>query len=529
MLNWLIGLLFTVFLFYTGRKLIRDLHMMQQNSYMNQRYARWLKEHGKKKIGRKQLLPLAAALPLVFGDRGAGFAAALLCLAYGYLIYDDQAPAEKKKLVFTNRAKRLYGAALLLAVFLALLAVLLFYVHWRLFGIVLLTLTGACSYQLMLWGNLIMRPLEESVNADFYQDAQRIVREMPNLKVIGITGSFGKTSTKFILGRILSEKYNTLITPDSYNTPMGITKVIRTMLKPSHEIFVAEMGAKQAGDITELCELVNPTIGIVTAIGEQHLASFGSIEKIVATKLELINFLPPYGTAVLNLDDENIRGHLAQVKVPVVSYGLDWEDLDYRAGDIQITPKGAVFKVEKKDGVSQIFTTRLLGRHNVANILAAVAAAGLLGVDLNTAAKAVRTLEPVPHRLSWQRTPQNIVVIDDAFNANPVGAQVALEVLAKMPGNKKILVTPGMVELGEKQDMLNRDFAQSAAVVCDVIILIGAKHSLPLQEGLAAVSFPQERLFVAKSLADANQKIQEVTSSGDVILFENDLPDTYNE
>ena len=529
MLNFLLGLSLAAFLLYTGRKLIRDLHMMQQNSYMNSRYSRWLKSHYKRNIFAVDFLPLLSLLILSIGERGVIWSVVVLLACYIFLFCQYDPPQEKKKLVFTNRAKRLYIAANLISILLALVAVILFYIRMRFYSIVLFTATSTFTFVLMMIANLIMQPLERSINNSFYKDTQRMIREMPNLKVIGLTGSFGKTSTKFILGRMLSEKFNTLITPDSYNTPMGITKVIRTMLKPSHEIFVAEMGAKQKGDIRELCELANPSIGILTAIGEQHLETFGNLQNIIDTKFELIDFLPADGIAILNLDDENIRSHLNKVTVPIVSYGMEQENLDYIAYDVQVTAKGSVFKVKNKAGQEQVFTTKLLGRHNIHNILAAIAAAGVMGVSMEMAAKAVKTLEPVPHRLSWQRTPQNIVVIDDAFNSNPVGSQIALEVLAKIPGNKKIIVTPGMVELGEKEELLNKDFAQSAAVVCDYIILVGKKHSRPLQEGLEAVSFPQERLFVAQNLEEANGKIREITEPGDVILFENDLPDTYNE
>jgi len=351
---------------------------------------------------------------------------------------------------------------------------------------------------------------------------------MPNLKIIGITGSFGKTSTKYILSKILAEKFNVLMTPESYNTAMGVTKVIRTDLKPIHEVFIVEMGAKQPGDIKELCELTSPQFGILTAIGEQHLDTFKNIEGVKRTKHELVESLPTQGIAFLNGDNEHIRT-LPKTAVRKVYYGIANENLDYTASNIQMTEMGSTFTVRQQNGDLLTLQTPLLGKYTIYNILAAVAVACELKIDVKIIGYAVKNLEAVPHRLQLKRTAQGITIIDDAFNSNPVGSRLALDVLYGITGHQKILVTPGMVELGSREYELNKEFAIYAAKMCDYIILVGRKQTVPLQDGLKSVNYPDTKYYVAKDLNDANQHLQTLTRTGDVILFENDLPDTYNE
>ncbi len=521
-------------LVYVARKQVYNLHMMQQNSYRNDRFSAWLQGKLTRDFPKRDLLLLIAAAFCLLGKIKLGFILLLVICAILCLFYRRQ--KEKKKLVFTPRAKRLYATTLAITVIYGLFVILAInlvpYRPANVLGTVIclwLFLGVVASWALLLLANFLLAPLEKSINSRYLNDAKRIIGEMPRLQTIGITGSFGKTSTKFILSRVLAEKYRVLVTPESYNTPMGITKTIRTMLKPTHQFFVTEMGAKQKGDIAELCELVQPKIGIITAIGEQHLESFGSLENIVKTKFELMEKLPPEGLAVLNFDNEYIREAAKSVKARVVSYGLNFAAADYKAENIAFGPSGMTFDIVAQNGSKASCRSRLLGKHNVSNMLAAAACGAELGMSLAEIANGLAAVEPVPHRLVLQRTAQNVNIIDDAFNSNPVGAQVALEVLAGFAGGKKILITPGMVELGPKQYELNKAFAVSAAAVCDYIILVGKKNTLPLQDGLAQVNFSPDKLYVAGNLADAISHMQHLVQPGDYVLLENDLPDTYNE
>lgn len=516
---------------YTLWKLKKDLHILQLNSYMNSRYLRWIQKNHLKTLNLKDFLPGLSVFPLFFE---LNFLPNLIWISsYIFLLFARVNGQEKKRLVFTSRAVRLFSISLLLLFVLSLLA-FYFILHAKTIYITIGTFTffvilNVFSFSIVTIANFIITPVERAINKWYYNDARKRINRMPRLTVIGITGSFGKTSTKYILNKILCEEFNILMTPESYNTTMGVTKVIRTSLKPIHDIFIVEMGAKQRGDIRELCKLVSPQLGLLTAIGEQHLETFKSLENIKSTKNELIESLPGNGIAFLNMENKYIRDLSQSIKIKKICYGVESDDLDYSAQDIKYASNGSTFTIRKYDGSKVVFQTKLLGKHNISNIIAAVSAACELGIDLKVTSYIVKNLKPIPHRLELKRTSQGITIIDDAFNANPVGSHIALDVLKEMTSNNKILVTPGMVELGEKECELNRAFGIHATEICDYIILVGPKRTVPIQEELRLKNFSYDRYYVAKDLNDANQHLQKITQPGDVILFENDLPDTYNE
>ena len=520
---------FALWLVYLSRRLVQQLHMMQQNSYRPERYWRWLKLRFSENLLKRDLLVFVILLVLSWLADGLVVPVVAMVLFAG-LNLSWHRPPEKKALVFTKRAMRLYACDLVLTLILGAAAglCLIFGQRW---GIALTGLFAFCCPFIQWLAAGIMRPVETHINQGFINDAKRIIREMPHLVTIGITGSYGKTSSKFILGRILSEEKHTLVTPDSYNTPMGITLTIRNSLKPIHEVFVAEMGARQKGDIKELCDLVQPKIGILTAIGPQHLETFGNIETVAATKFELIDSLPEDGLAVLNLDDEQIRKNIGRVRARLRTYGLektakDGTAVDYWAEEIGFSAQGMRFILRSKEGASVAMRTQLLGKHNIYNILAATAVAVDLGMDLSTIARAVAAVPPVPHRLVLKNAGK-FTIIDDAFNSNPVGSAMALEVLSKMPGGRKIIITPGMVELGAEEYAQNKAFAMKCAALCDYVIIVGKKHSQPLIDGIQEAKLPAENYYIAENLADANKKMRSMVKAGDYVWFENDLPDTY--
>jgi UDP-N-acetylmuramoyl-tripeptide--D-alanyl-D-alanine ligase len=516
---------------YTLWTFKKALHILQLNSYRNSRYLRWIQKNYSRIIRARDFLP-GVTIPLLWFELSV-IASLVWIASYLFLFLTRSDSPEKKKFVVTSRVKRLFATTLLLQVALSAGA---FYTLWYANTVFIsiavfafLTLLSVFSVSIVLMANLIVAPLETAINRWYYHDANKRIKEMPNLTVIGITGSFGKTSTKYILSKILSEQLNVLMTPESYNTPMGITKVIRTSLKPIHEIFIAEMGAKQKGDIKELCNLVSPRLGILTAIGEQHLETFKSLENIKHTKNELVESLPDNGIAFLNWDNEHIRTLLQPAKVKTIYYGIDSTGLHYVAENLQLTSEGNTFTVRKPDGSRFVLQTKLLGKYNIYNILAAVSCACELGVEIEIISYVVKNLVPIPHRLELKRSSNNVTIIDDAFNSNPMGAKMALDVLKNLVGQQKILVTPGMVELGAKEYELNKAFGINATAACDYIILVGQKQTAPICDGLQSQHYAGDKYYIAKDFNDAMQHLQTVAQTGDVVLFENDLPDTYNE
>ncbi len=522
------------YMVYAVGRLAGELHMMQQNTYRNDRYGSWLKSKGKPRW--TDLLALLAAVPLFLG----GLVPDLVAIVLWVLVYlmflkgRDKTPA-KKPLVFTERATRLYVVTLVIF-FLPSLALLFLVVAnygagnaARALSLMILAALPFASPLFMLAANTLALPYEEHKKDRYFAEAKEILAGETDLLKVAITGSYGKTSVKHVLNRMLEEKYYTLMPPGSYNTPMGITRIVREQLKPIHQAFVTEMGAKQPGDIAELCDLVGPRYGLITALGEAHLESFGSFENIAKTKFELIHALPADGIAVLNFDDEAIRARAGEAPCRVVSYGLHGEDLDFWAENIRCGERGMTFVLHSKEGAAEEMHTRLLGEHNVLNIVGAAAMARQFGLTYKQLKRAVAALAPVEHRLELKTTANGLHIIDDAFNSNPAGAAAAMDVLRQIEGGRKFLITPGMVELGEKEFEENKKFGGLAAAACDYIALVGERQTVPVKEGVLEAGFPEDHLFVAKNLNEANTFVYGKTQKGDYVLYENDLPDTYNE
>jgi len=539
LLIWKLSLLLIplgVFELYLASKLKYDLHMLQQNSYRNDRYYRWYIQRQSIRRNWSAWLPslffiIGSLLELWLVKVDFLITPVVLIPICLILLLLKRRPVVKKPLVMTARAKRLLLIAITVSIFLSIALMISFNIlaiKRRLLPfIVLYTILPAFSAYYLMLINWLLQPLEKHINANYLSEAKRIFAGKPELKRVAITGSYGKTSCKMILAAILEEKYITLVTPESVNTPMGITRVIREQLKPIHEVFICEMGAKQGGDIAELCDLVQPHIGILTAIGPQHLETFGSLEAIANTKFELIHALPADGLAVLNLNNEEIIARYKQAPCQVVGYGLD-DICSYHAENVHYNSQGVSFTLVDPHGEKQPIRSRLLGRHNIENLIGASAVAAEMGITLSQIARAIRTIDPIPHRMQLISS-SGYTIIDDAFNSNPLGAAAALDVLNQMGEKQKILITPGMVELGEKQDELNLEFAVSAAKVCDYIILVGKKHSLPLQIGLQKEHFPLDRYSVVADLIEAKEILANIVRPGAVVMFENDLPDTYSE
>jgi len=504
----------------------RYLHMLQLNSYFNSRLVNWYKKNFLNEVRLKDFLPLVS-LPFYFSGHYWIFTA-VWTLAYLLLIAGRKKTQEKKKFVITDRIKRLYVTHFILWLGLLLLLNAIYSAcnTWGMLIILaFIIVAGALKIVYLLLANTLNWPVEELIKYYYYNDARKILRQSNKLVVIGITGSYGKTSSKYILSTILGTKFNVLMTPESYNTLMGVVRTIREKLKPTHDVFIVEMGARQPGDIKEICRLVKPRYGLLTSIGYQHLETFKTIKNIIATKFELVNHLADQGTAFLNFENEFIRKE--KISRKFVSYGINNNTLDYWAEDISYDSKGASFTLCGSK-VRIPLRTKLLGIHNVLNIVAAGAIALELGVKQDDLFLAVKQLQPVPHRLELKPS-QGVTVIDNAFNSNPEGAKESINVLSKFDSRRKILITPGLVELGDKEYEFNFELGEKAALACDYIILVGIKRSRPIYEGIMQNKFDPHNVFVVRNLNEALIKMKEIAIQGSVVLFENDLPDDYEE
>jgi UDP-N-acetylmuramoyl-tripeptide--D-alanyl-D-alanine ligase len=379
----------------------------------------------------------------------------------------------------------------------------------------------------ILISGLFTRPVETYIQNGFKKQARKKLASMPDLKVIAITGSYGKTSTKFMIRDLLKERFNVCSTPGSYNTPMGICKVINNDLQANHQILILEMGARYEGNIQELCDIAKPDISVVTNVGVAHLETFGSQEVIAKEKGTLVDRLESGDVAVLNADDPRVsKMGRDRSEIERILVGLNTGSIT--ASDISYNTSGMSFKVSLEDQ-TETFQTKLLGAHNAQNLLLAIGVAHHFGLRLKTMAIAARKIEPIEHRLELKQNGE-LTIIDDAFNSNPVGAKNAVEILGQFDSGKRIIITPGMVELGDIEEEENYKFGQAIGNAnLDLVILVGEERVKPIQEGIRSVDSASLNVRVVNSLFEANDLIKKVAQSGDVILYENDLPDVYNE
>lgn len=496
------------------------LQVFQQNHYELRRYGKWLSDRKNLHFSTGLIyVIIVLCLNTLFKNYGS-----LLCIFVSiafavYLLMKENKKVYIKDLVFTARVKRQI-------VCMSILESLLIIFGMRHFPADIL---GICAifvpYLLIYPMALLTQPLEHLIKKYYENDARKILKDNGRLIKVGITGSYGKTSTKNIVTDIISDHFFSLMTPASYNTPMGITRTVREMLKPVHEVFVCEMGADKVGDITYLMDFVKPKYGIVTSIGPQHLNTFDSMENIIHEKMQEIEMLPADGVGFINIDNEYIRDYKIKNTCKIVTIGIENEDADYRARNIRYSKSGSEFTVET-DKKKYRFTTALLGRHNITNILLGIALAVELGLDMKQIVKKTALIRQIEHRLQLKKI-NGYTFIDDAFNSNPVGSKMALDVLSMMDG-KRVIVTPGMIDLGEKQDELNREFGTYMKDKADHVILVGEKQTRPILEGLKQSGFKETDITVCKSVNEAFRYVYENCTVKDTILLENDLPDAFS-
>lgn len=499
--------------FCTATATIRHLYMFQMNHYIHADHWRWM-FHNVRNL-RSALMPLAAVAAglLINSSPGSRLLVGGLLFAGGLFTFGGF-----RKLKYTRRVKTLIVTNVIVE---ALIVRGLFAAGLPLAAAV----AAGCALipWLIMLSDWIDWPIEHGFRAYYIRDAKQLLARNPDLVVVGVTGSYGKTSMKYFLSSLLGIKYNVLMPPGSCNTPMGIVKFVRGNITLAHEVFVCEMGARRVGEIKEICDLVNPLHAVITAVGEQHLETFRTLENVRRTKFELAEAAKPEGMVFLNGDNAAIREY--DLKRKHLYYGLN--ENDWRAEEVAETPFVS-FTVRSPKGETARIETKLLGRHNVLNLVGAIAVANYLGVPLESIAAHTKKITAPSKRLTLAELPEG-TYIDDAFNSNPEGCMEALHILSLFKEDFRILITPGMFELGAKQYEYNRAFGEAAGKVCDGIILIGEVQSRPIADGVRASGFPEEKLFVVPDLATAKRRLAELDTNGKrkAVLFENNLPDNH--
>ena len=486
-----------------------NLHIFQQGYYMYDTHLKFVLNNKKKYI-LIFLMSILSILLLIYKFR---ILFVILPLIYVfYLVYEKEVV---KPLVFTSRIKRLYATNYILLV---LIYFILYKARMYQYAyIVLISISFLYTYLL----DILNKPINKMINNYYVNDAKSILNKRKDLIVIAVTGSYGKTSTKNYITELLGTKYNVLKTPGNFNTLLGITRTVREHLKPTHEIFVCEVGIDRVGQMDKIIKLITPNYVVITSLGKQHLETFKTFENLKESKLTLLKGLTKDGVAFLNHDDEELKKVKTDHKV--IGYGVN---SDISLNKVNYSNKGMNFNVtinkEKYD-----FETKILGEHNLNNILGALTIANYFEVSIKQMIHGIKMLQPTPHRLELS-IKNGVTILDDSYNSNPVGARGAFNTLKMFKGTR-IAITPGMVELGIEEDKLNYELAKDVSECADYFILIGKNQTKSFYKGLIEKKFNKDNIFIAESFTEGYIYVGKIEGKDKVVLIENDLPDSYKK
>ncbi|MFT5507778.1 MAG: UDP-N-acetylmuramoyl-tripeptide--D-alanyl-D-alanine ligase [Hyphomicrobiaceae bacterium] len=508
---------------FATRRLLRYLHIFQQDEYDARRFVNWLFSEAAfdKRLSAALLLLIIAARNMNIGWVTLNIAIGLAFLAFAAVETDPRSDA-KKKLVLTERATRILGTAFLLSVIFACLA-LQFGGNWY-----WLALVQSLPFILVL-SNWMLSPYEKRIQNGFRERAEARLREV-NPTVIGITGSFGKTSVKHILGHVLQLNTSALFTPGSVNTVMGITRIINERLDEGCKYFIVEMGAYGKGSIERLCNFTPPHHGILTSIGAAHYERFKDLETVAEAKFELATAVKQRsGKMVIDehiLERDHARQRVDADRANFIIVG-ESETADVRIISIEQTAKGLDVTLEHNGETVSLFAP-LFGIHHGRNMALSFALAHTIGIEASRIVTALRSTPQIQHRLEVKHQPSGVIYLDDAYNANPAGFANALDLMQVLRKGdaRRILITPGVAELGLKHDAAHLELGRKAAETTDIVVVVKPERIPTFIEGLHSSQHPP-KIFTFEQFTEARVWLDANAKSGDVVLVENDLPDLY--
>ncbi len=523
------------------------MQILQSASYRGREYARWTYRRDNVYITRLAMVIMLSSLAYLIFSVAFSFIDKEWTAQLGFTFYvlfmaiyikSDFKRKAKARIVFTSRLVRLYVTFSILYLAVTFLVVLLMQTLGFLFkeneAFTVVRFFAVCLTPMLIpvlvhFASFINAPFEKRHNKKYVDKCALTLENAKDLVKIGITGSFAKTSVKEILKTILSTKYKVLATPKSYNTPMGICKCVKSY-DGTQDVFICEMGARYVGDIKEIVAMVKPDCAIMTGVSNQHLTTFGSTEAIISTKYELIEGLKDGSFAVFSADNHISKGMCytcqKQGRVEPLLAGINKNGVNgVYATDVVTGKNGSTFTLNL-GGESVSCTTKLIGKHNITNICQASAVAFKLGMSPDEIALGISLIKAISHRLEVYDNGKGMTIIDDSYNSNVDGTIAALDVFATFEG-RKIIITPGLVELGRMEDLENFRFGQRLAKVVDYAILVGNPNCYKIRNGLLEGGFPLSKIKIVKELSEAVKHLEEITKEGDVVLFENDLPDKF--
>jgi len=374
---------------------------------------------------------------------------------------------------------------------------------------------------------LLVQPLFVLARNSTLDKAKRKMATMENITVIGITGSYGKTSTKEFLKTILSAKFKVLATPDHKNSEMGIAQTILHELKPEHQVFIVEMGAYQKGGISLLCDIVKPKIGMVTGVNEQHLAIFGSLDNLLSAEggIELLHHLPHDGILVVNGENKYCMNLYKSADINKKLYTVSGTKMasDIFAEDVMITKDDVSFVAMTKEREAMHFLVNVLGKQNVQNLLGAILVAKELGMSLEEIAKASQNITKGQAGITQKIGIHGIAVIDSSYSSNPDGVMADLDYLNVFNG-KKIIVMPCLIELGVESDCIHEEIGKKLAQICDVAIITTRDKFREISNGFMSQGIGSHKILFCDNPREISTMITVMCKEGDAVLLEGRVP-----
>ncbi len=353
------------------------------------------------------------------------------------------------------------------------------------------------------------------------------IRELNNLKVIAITGSYGKTSTKEFLATILSEKYKVLYTQKHQNSEIGIAKAILNELKPSHQIFIAEVGAYNKGKVAQVCKMLKPQIGVVTGVNEQHLSLFGSMDNLISAEggRELAEFLEKQGLLVVNGDNKYCLDLVKKFngKEKIYSKEKDIINTEIWAENIQAHKESVSFVVNSKDSQVAHCNVNVLGGQNVQNLLGAILVAKEFGMNLHQIAEAAKNIKPSQAGMFLLHGKHGIEIVDSSYSANPDGVMADLDYL-KTFLQKRVIVMPCLIELGKKSSEVHEQIGRKIAQVCDLAIITSKDKFWEIKKGATRAGMDEKNILLCHKPEDIRSVITLFCKHGDAVLLEGRVP-----
>ncbi len=521
-------LVYVAYLAFAARRLLTYLHAFQQEEYDEGRFLAWVYGRGAfdKRMSFLIILIGAASITssILFYPPPAIVTALCVFVAFSIVTKREKDPRfdSKKKLVMTTRAKRIIFVAFIYA---AMLGSWIFFTNQPLFWLIPIHLLPF----VLGFANITLMPFEAILQAKYWNEARIKINEV-SPTIIAITGSFGKTSVKHILGHILKANASTLITPGSVNTPMGISRIIREELDETHRYFIVEMGAYGLGSIGHLCKLTPPNLGIITAVGHAHFERFRSLTTVAQTKFELAEHLIQNDNKII-VNEKALQADNHGMKMQAEHRGNfiicgDDQNNNVILEDVRQSVHGMELRIRYHNTLF-IVEAPLFGTHHALNIALAFAAARALDIPAEKIKTALKSLPQIPHRLEVKKTPGGGTIIDDSYNSNPLGFRSALDLLAVFnPNQRKILVTPGIVELGSAHNEVHKKLGQYAAEICDVVIVVNGERIPTFISGFKSKA-EGKIIQEVKTFADAQSWLDKNKQNNDIVLIENDLPDIY--